>query len=299
MIDIAILRAMVAAGAPVESILAAIEADQRAEGVRVQARRLKDAQRQSARREAGAVISAELRISVYERDDWRCVYCNSEERLTCDHVIPVIKGGPTTFENLVTACLTCNSRKQDRDRKHFERILERERKSKEVQGSPRKSEVVQNGDAPLTSSLSSSTTSENIEETKGSKKVRASAPRKTKLPDDWAPNEAHFEKAKQRGLSFAYVNQKADDMRNWAKGKGILRADWDATFHGFIRPRETTGTNGHAAVKTGTPWQNRKDAGHSALDDLRETVRRLKSEPEGGGDGGGFDVQLVPATRRA
>ena len=47
MIDISILRAMVAAGAPVEAILLAVEADQKTE----KARRLKDAQRKQLERE--------------------------------------------------------------------------------------------------------------------------------------------------------------------------------------------------------------------------------------------------------
>ena len=28
--------------------------------------------------------------------------------LTCDHVVPVSRGGSSTFDNLVTACLACN-----------------------------------------------------------------------------------------------------------------------------------------------------------------------------------------------
>ena len=47
MIDISILRAMIAAGAPVEAILLAIEADQKTE----KARRLKDTQRKRLERE--------------------------------------------------------------------------------------------------------------------------------------------------------------------------------------------------------------------------------------------------------
>lgn len=160
---------MVAAGAPVESILAAIEADQRAEIERVQARRI-----------------------------------------------------------------------ADRERKRLSRLSE-------SSGQRRNPADSADADPSLTSSLSSSNTSEILRE-EGRKKERR-ARSQTSLPDDWIPKEAHFEKAQERGLSNQFVREKADDMRNWAKSKGIRRADWDATFHGFLRPKESTAirVNGHAA----------------------------------------------------
>lgn len=50
------------------------------------------------------------------RDKFRCQYCgNSFERakLTMDHVVPRSQGGSRTFENIVAACRTCNSKKAD------------------------------------------------------------------------------------------------------------------------------------------------------------------------------------------
>ncbi|KAE9455984.1 hypothetical protein C3L33_12101, partial [Rhododendron williamsianum] len=38
-------------------------------------------------------------------------YCSSPEDLTIDHVLPVARGGKWTWENLVTACSKCNSKK--------------------------------------------------------------------------------------------------------------------------------------------------------------------------------------------
>ena len=50
-----------------------------------------------------------MRQIVFERDGWTCVYCGTRTgSLTCDHVIPVSRGGSSTFDNLVTACLACN-----------------------------------------------------------------------------------------------------------------------------------------------------------------------------------------------
>lgn len=46
----------------------------------------------------------------------RCAYCNCKPRvLTMDHVVPLIKGGHHTAANIVPACQTCNSRKNDGD----------------------------------------------------------------------------------------------------------------------------------------------------------------------------------------
>lgn len=56
-------------------------------------------------------ISRALAKRVFERDAYRCVICGGHHDLTCDHVVPESKGGPTTFENLQTMCKSCNSRK--------------------------------------------------------------------------------------------------------------------------------------------------------------------------------------------
>lgn len=154
---------MVAAGAPVEAILAAIETDQRSEIARVQARRLADSERQRRHRESrGQTVTA--------RDG-------------CD-------------VNL-----------------------------------------------SLTSSLSSSNTSENKKE-EGRKKVRGARVSKTLLPTDWEPKPSHYAKADR-----AFVERKADDLRDWARGKGVMRVDWDATFNGFLRrDGKTEHVNGRADV---------------------------------------------------
>jgi hypothetical protein len=53
-------------------------------------------------------IPAKLSKKVYERDAYRCIYCNSCLDLTCDHIVPESKGGETTIENLATCCKKCN-----------------------------------------------------------------------------------------------------------------------------------------------------------------------------------------------
>ncbi len=56
--------------------------------------------------------------NLFTRDNYTCQYCKrhkselrSHECLTRDHVYPEDKGGPSTWENLVTACSTCNNKK--------------------------------------------------------------------------------------------------------------------------------------------------------------------------------------------
>ncbi|GAA0146264.1 hypothetical protein Leryth_012260 [Lithospermum erythrorhizon] len=51
------------------------------------------------------------RKNVLLRDDFTCQYCSSGDKLTIDHVIPIARGGEWTWENLVTACASCNSKK--------------------------------------------------------------------------------------------------------------------------------------------------------------------------------------------
>jgi hypothetical protein len=50
----------------------------------------------------------ELRQRVLDRDGSRCLRCNTREDLHMDHIVPVVHGGMTTFENLQTLCGTCN-----------------------------------------------------------------------------------------------------------------------------------------------------------------------------------------------
>jgi len=55
--------------------------------------------------------------NVYLRDQYKCLYCNdgvTRKTATMDHVVPVSRGGKTNFENIVTACGPCNTRKGNR-----------------------------------------------------------------------------------------------------------------------------------------------------------------------------------------
>ena len=57
------------------------------------------------------------RANIHLRDSGQCQYCGTSvdrKVATLDHVLPVSKGGKTTWENCVTACGPCNSHKSDK-----------------------------------------------------------------------------------------------------------------------------------------------------------------------------------------
>ena len=51
------------------------------------------------------------RFNVFLRDKFACQYCGDKNDLTFDHLLPKSKGGLTDWENVVTACSTCNVKK--------------------------------------------------------------------------------------------------------------------------------------------------------------------------------------------
>ena len=56
---------------------------------------------------------ADLRKVVFERDNFTCCYCKKTEGpFEADHVLPKSRGGTTTLDNLVCACMACNRSKK-------------------------------------------------------------------------------------------------------------------------------------------------------------------------------------------
>lgn len=64
-------------------------------------------------------IRPEKRLAIYLRDRFRCIYCLSDlhgadpRDLTLDHVRCHSDGGSNSESNLVLACRSCNSSRQD------------------------------------------------------------------------------------------------------------------------------------------------------------------------------------------
>jgi 5-methylcytosine-specific restriction endonuclease McrA len=57
------------------------------------------------------------RENVYMRDSGKCQYCGtrmSRAEVTYDHVVPRAQGGKTDWDNIVSACVSCNQKKGGR-----------------------------------------------------------------------------------------------------------------------------------------------------------------------------------------
>ena len=57
------------------------------------------------------------RRNIFIRDHYTCQYCHRvfpEKELNLDHVHPRDKGGKTTWDNIVTSCIKCNSKKANK-----------------------------------------------------------------------------------------------------------------------------------------------------------------------------------------
>ena len=49
-----------------------------------------------------------MKVTAFERDNWRCVVCGSEGPLELDHARALMNGGDNTLENLHTLCHDCH-----------------------------------------------------------------------------------------------------------------------------------------------------------------------------------------------
>tara|TARA_R100000152_G_C6765861_1_gene190717 strand:+ start:587 stop:1021 length:435 start_codon:yes stop_codon:yes gene_type:complete len=63
-------------------------------------------------------------IEVYGKE---CTYCNkvlTYRNIVCDHIVPVVKGGPSIEENLQFICKTCNTRKGPLNEQDFSLLID-------------------------------------------------------------------------------------------------------------------------------------------------------------------------------
>jgi len=54
------------------------------------------------------------RKRIFRRDGHTCGYCGSKRNLTLDHIVPKSRGGKNTWENMITCCSRCNSKKDNK-----------------------------------------------------------------------------------------------------------------------------------------------------------------------------------------
>jgi 5-methylcytosine-specific restriction endonuclease McrA len=69
------------------------------------------------------------RRELLRRDHYQCQYCGGRKKLTIDHVIPRCRGGRDTWDNVVIACESCNTRKGDRTLQQVGMILQKNPKA--------------------------------------------------------------------------------------------------------------------------------------------------------------------------
>lgn len=78
------------------------------------------------------------------RDEYTCQYCARQfgkNQLTMDHVLPRMKGGKTTFNNIVLACQSCNTAKGHKDKMKPRKMPERPSMA-EIVGKARRMPIV-------------------------------------------------------------------------------------------------------------------------------------------------------------
>ncbi len=68
-----------------------------------------------------AKVSNQMRFAIYKRDGNRCRKCGISRnyaQLEIDHIVPVSKGGKSTYDNLQTLCHKCNLEKGNTTKKY-------------------------------------------------------------------------------------------------------------------------------------------------------------------------------------
>jgi 5-methylcytosine-specific restriction endonuclease McrA len=56
-------------------------------------------------------IPSSVKKAVWKRDGGKCVNCGSDVDIEYDHIIPVVKGGSSTIQNIQILCKKCNRKK--------------------------------------------------------------------------------------------------------------------------------------------------------------------------------------------
>ena len=70
-----------------------------------------------------------LRKAIHDRERGACFYClrRTPANVRClDHVVPRVRFGRNSYRNLVSCCIECNTRKNDRPARDFLRTLYRQ-----------------------------------------------------------------------------------------------------------------------------------------------------------------------------
>ena len=76
-----------------------------------EAYRFRESNQQHKRRAAGGNFTAVEWEQMQKDYNYFCAYCGQKKKLTMDHIVPISKGGRHIGDNIVPACLSCNSQK--------------------------------------------------------------------------------------------------------------------------------------------------------------------------------------------
>jgi len=110
--------------------------------------------------------------------------------------------------------------------------------------------------------------------------VKKEKKRGTKIPPDWKPKQSHYDEGASRNLLPRRVDEIADNMRTWCAANAnrsvTTKADWDATFMGFIRREPSNGQRNFTA--------SRRSASSDFFAGMRSVAEDLAGDSEPPGD---------------
>jgi hypothetical protein len=89
------------------------------------------------------------------------------------------------------------------------------------------------------------------------------------LPSDWSPSGQSITKGLSLGFSQTEIASIAETMRDWAASKAARKANWDATFNGFL-------TRDARERKTARPSQQARASPHEKL--MQAIVRHVERD---------------------
>ena len=70
--------------------------------------------REARKRGNGGECTVEEWLSVCKQWGNKCLCCGTTEKLSCDHVVPLVCGGRNDIKNLQLLCVSCNCKKHDK-----------------------------------------------------------------------------------------------------------------------------------------------------------------------------------------
>jgi 5-methylcytosine-specific restriction endonuclease McrA len=162
-----------------------------------------------------------LRKAVYDADRFECVYCAATEFLSIDHKTSELNGGTHDFENLVTACRSCNGAKRDLSFDEYVTKAKIVTLHGRFSNSPREQITENRTEQSRTDTLPTV-----------AERARQRKRRDIPIPVDWKPSVKSYQIAEQFGQNVQIVE---GIFRDYLASSGKLYADYDAAFHNFIR----------------------------------------------------------------